>query len=68
MPWTREVGLFGGSRCLPFTQSDALHARVILRTPGHDFRVVFEGIVDDSSIVGIQRIRLDGPAGDANGF
>src|SRR5262249_23416031 len=46
-------------------QSDVLDARRIRRTPRGNFRIVFEGVVDEAPFVRIHRLELKRTAGDA---
>jgi cytochrome c5 len=53
---------------LPEPEGDPLHAGVILRARCLDVGIVFERVVDDPAVVGIEEVGLDRASGRADGL
>ena len=50
----------------PGFDRDPLDSRIVLRAPGADIRVIFERVVNDPAVVGIERISLERSPGRSN--
>ena len=64
-PWTPSILVICRRSSL---DGDPLNAGVVGRTKTHQFRIVFERVVNDPAIVRIHRFKFDGASGQPDGI